>query len=162
MRKGREIVHLPVVNPATGETLGQAVDLVVDPGQGKITALLIQPPGGTEKARLPLGEVELTGDMVRAPGGLPPGKEPETDSPAQVCISQLTGLPVVTRSGKKLGQIGDLVFNSQAGEITGLEVSDGLVQDLLTGRVELPWPDVLSWEMETVIVADHWHDAWRR
>lgn len=163
MLKGREVIHLPVVHPTSGKTLGQVVDLVVDPGKGKILELLIQAYEQPEKSLIPLSQVRVERDAVRTNVELQMfDQESGPKPPSVLYASRLEGHPVITEGGKNLGNIGDLLIDPQQGDVTGLEVTDGLMQDLLTGRIQLPWPDILSWGTESVIVADHWQDAWQR
>ncbi|MGZ9584789.1 PRC-barrel domain-containing protein [Paenibacillus marinisediminis] len=46
-------------------------------------------------------------------------------------------LPVITTEGSQLGRVADVYFQPQLGNtITGLEITDGLLSDLLEGRIQ--------------------------
>ncbi|MBM7868101.1 hypothetical protein GTO89_15160 [Heliobacterium gestii] len=201
MLKGRDVIHLPVVHPATGKTLGRVTDLMVDTQEGRVTGLLLEAEGEKANRRLDWAQATYDQDVIRtdaepaphdpahpalasseSPNPAPGLEEPahleqaphDTDvhpaspgeaSPAAadfLSLSRCEGHPVRTQAGRPLGQVGDLLFDPAQGQLTALEVSDGLMQDLLTGRLQLPWPDVTEWRTDSVIVADHWQDAWQR
>ncbi|MBC9785638.1 PRC-barrel domain-containing protein [Heliobacterium chlorum] len=160
MLKGRDVIHLPIVHPASGQTLGRVADLIVDPEQGRVTELLIdaQAEGGT--SRISWSQVQVDQDVIRTEAQ-PEAASQDTEE-KRLCISRFSGCPVMTQGGRSIGQVGDLLIDPSQGHVTGVEVTDGLMQDLLTGRIQLPWPDVLRWSPETIVVADHWQDAWQR
>ncbi|ABZ84425.1 conserved hypothetical protein [Heliomicrobium modesticaldum Ice1] len=241
MRKGRDIIHLPVVHSATGKTVGRVTDLIVNTREGRVTGLLLAAEGESANRRIDWTQVIYDRDVIRTeaepaphdPASLEPkphdraghdsashesaghalamqepaghapddqaplsnvpaaydlvNHEPPTDdqvrheqapcepaheqaspgepspaTPVLLCLSRCEGHPVRTQAGRPLGQVGDILFDPAQGQLTAVEVSDGLMQDLLTGRLQLPWPDVTEWRADTVIVADHWQDAWQR
>jgi len=54
---------------------------------------------------------------------------------------RLKDLPVVTDEGRQLGRVSDVYFQENQGTpITGLELTDGFVSDLLEGRKRLKFP----------------------
>jgi len=52
---------------------------------------------------------------------------------------QLRGLKIYTHSGDDIGIVQDVLFDYKTGKVEGVQVSDGLVQDLLMGRNILPF-----------------------
>ncbi|MHB8062748.1 MAG: PRC-barrel domain-containing protein [Ruminiclostridium sp.] len=52
---------------------------------------------------------------------------------------QLRGLKIYTHSGEDIGMVQDILFDYKTGKVEGVQVSDGLVQDLLRGRNILPF-----------------------
>ncbi|GIO44762.1 PRC-barrel domain-containing protein [Paenibacillus apis] len=55
---------------------------------------------------------------------------------------KLKELPVLTGDGTMLGHVCDVYFDQEMGNtITGIEISDGLISDLMEGRKVLPYID---------------------
>lgn len=53
---------------------------------------------------------------------------------------KLKGIPVMTGDGTVLGHVSDVYFDQKMGNtITGIEISDGLISDLMEGRKVLPY-----------------------
>ncbi len=50
----------------------------------------------------------------------------------------LIGRRVFSRSGSELGIIRDFIFNSRSGRIEELDISEGVLQDIMSGRKRLP------------------------
>ena len=46
----------------------------------------------------------------------------------------LLGKPVITSNGHHLGQVEDIYFQTEFGEIVGYELSDGIISDIVDGR----------------------------
>ncbi|MNI61324.1 PRC-barrel domain protein [compost metagenome] len=54
--------------------------------------------------------------------------------------SKLKELPVLTRDGVTIGYVSDVYFDQELGKtITGIEISDGFISDLMEGRKVLPF-----------------------
>ncbi|PYG87321.1 uncharacterized protein YrrD [Ruminiclostridium sufflavum DSM 19573] len=52
---------------------------------------------------------------------------------------QLQGFKIYTHSGNDIGIVQDILFDYRTGKVEGVQVSDGLVQDLMMGRNILPF-----------------------
>ncbi len=154
MRKGREIIGLPVVSLATGKELGLVEDLLWDHQGRRITHLVISEKGISKGPRL-VSFHDILGigdDAVTVAGdSLPQGvQDPEVDTRT----SRLAGLPVLTAGGNNVGTIEDIVFASGDGTLLGYEISSGLVGDLVSGRDVLTPDTVITWGEEAVIVSN--------
>ncbi len=58
---------------------------------------------------------------------------------------KLKELPVLTSDGAMLGYVSDVYFNPELGKsITGIEISDGFISDLIGGRKWLPISDQIA------------------
>ncbi len=58
---------------------------------------------------------------------------------------KLKELPVLTSDGAMLGYVTDVYFNPELGKsITGIEISDGFISDLIGGRKWLPISDQIA------------------
>jgi len=53
--------------------------------------------------------------------------------------NKIKDMPVLTNEGARLGYVSDVYFNPELGKsITGIEISDGFISDLIGGRKWLP------------------------
>lgn len=153
MRKGREIIGLPVINLATGKEIGHVSDLVWCPETRKITGIILNGGGVLSRPRLIRYQdvVNIGRDAVIVTGEAPEG---EADPATGLRATQVAGIPVITARGENLGTMEDVVFTMTGGELAGYEISAGLVDDLISGRSTIPWDAVATWGEEAVIIKD--------
>lgn len=154
MRKGREVIGLPVVSVATGRELGIVEEILCDHEQGKITSLVISEKKDSRDAHLvPLDKILGIGEHAVTIEGnsLPEArKERMVGRPA----TRLKGIPVITTEGNHLGSVEDVIFSETDGGLVGYEISSGLVGDIVSGRFILRPEAVVTWGEEMVIVTD--------
>lgn len=123
---------LPVINLA-GEELGRIEDLVWEEGSLHLRGILISPAGVFTGPRfLELREIQTCGpdaltinkDQALATG-LPEGT---------LSWADFRGKRVLDTTGRELGILEDVEIEWPSGRVIRLEVSQGLVEDLLNGR----------------------------
>jgi uncharacterized protein YrrD len=154
MRRGREIVGLPVIKLSTGKELGLVADLFWNHDQRKIKAISLD-TGRVVSVVEPIsvGDIAFMGqDAVTVSGEATTGGNADSDSDKS--IGTVAGVMVVTDTGRNLGTLQDLVFDDNGELLVGYEVSGGLVGDFISGREVLPPDAVLVWGMEAVVVRD--------
>ncbi|MCW2278043.1 PRC-barrel domain-containing protein [Heliophilum fasciatum] len=157
MCKGRDIVQLPVCN-ATQQTIAHVQDLLVDLAEARVTAVVLQPAqGGGDCLRWP--QVQIDRDAVHMQGD--PCPQTTVHVRPTVPVKELTGTPVVTATGHAMGKVGDVLIDPATGQLLGVEVTDGWTQDMLTGRLHVPWSDVRGWQSGRMEIPDRWQDAWQ-
>ncbi|KAB2951276.1 hypothetical protein F9B85_12980 [Heliorestis acidaminivorans] len=175
MLKGRDLLQRPLLESPTGKVLGHITDLVIETEKAKITGLAIETEDHKRK-KLLWNKIHIEDDLIYLTAKLDEAEEKEVDEVQEaheeqerpevqeesksLNLSQLRGHNVTTESGKELGEVGDIIFDKDHGKIVALEVSDGLFQDLLTGRLQLPWPDIIHCTTEDITVSNDWKDAW--
>ncbi len=154
MRRGREIVGLPVIKLSTGRELGLVTDLSWNHDQRKIKAISLDTGGVVSRLEpIPVGDIVFMGQdaVTVADETTTRGK---ADSDGDKSIGTAVGLLVVTDTGRNLGTFHDLVFDDNGELLVGYEVSGGLVEDFISGREVLPPDAVLVWGGEAVVVRD--------
>lgn len=152
MRRGREIVGLPVIDLSNGERIAQVIDLVCNPAQDCVSALLLSGPDQPRGSRMLLWEniYSLGVDAVTVES-----REAITlANEASGVKNQYLAKNVLTSSGKSLGRIEDIAVDAQSGRILGCVLTDGLVGDFLTGRSIIPLVDNVILGEENMIVPD--------
>lgn len=158
MRRGKQLIGLPVVELATGRRVSLVRSLLFDPDGGHLAALVLQ------KSNL-LAEVKAVRvNQLHAIGAdavlLLPGEEPETlasilaDLPRAVTEDKIAGRPVLTADGRMLGTLADLTIAEDSGRITQFVLSDGLIQDLIGGYSTMPAPEQAVYGDEHIIVPE--------
>lgn len=156
MYKGQEIIDLPVINLETGKEIGNVKDVVFDPNQEAITGLIINGGSWLQGNRMVCYE-KLHGigeDAVTIEDDSALAEPDEIKECLNGADGNVIGAKVVTNDGKELGNIEDIVLNSNSGEIDSYEITDGVVQDILEGRGILNVSDDLKYGEDVVIVSD--------
>jgi uncharacterized protein YrrD len=139
MKKGREVVGLPVVSLSSAARLGTVVDLSIDPGRRTVEALLLADSPQQQPTRLvPFRAVREVGPhavMVGDESSVAPVSGQEgLHTLGSAGSSQLSGIQLLTEGGRVAGSVSDVVFDERTGVLTQYEISFGHVQDLVSGR----------------------------
>ncbi len=154
MRRGREIIGLPVIKLATGKELGWVADLSWNHEQRKIKGISLDTGGVVYRSgSIPFSEIAFIGQDAVTLADEATSRE-GTDSSGDKSIGAVAGVLVVTDTGRNLGTLQDLVFDDSGKSLVGYEISGGLVGDFISGREVLPPEAVLAWGTETVVVRD--------
>lgn len=155
MRKGRQLLSLPVVEALTGARLGEVKELLYNTRECKLLGFVVADGGwihGAKAVLLP-GVREITDTAVvvedrafvrdvREMGELP------------AVGRGVMGYTLITEDGRELGVIQDLVISPDIGKIEGYELSDGVIDDLLKGRTTVAVSGRVDIVGEQVIVTD--------
>lgn len=146
MLKGRELLSLPVVTLNDRRQIGEVKDLIYDHAGNRIIGYMVEAGGWLRDGRgfLHSEMIRLDKDclvindesVVRNLRTIPQLAELLNNK------NDLRGLRVEHEDGHPLGVIQDLVVDGETGEIMGYEVSDGVIQDLLDGRLTIPTKDI--------------------
>jgi len=159
MRRRAELSGLPVIVVDSGESVGRVKDAVFDLGRGRLRGLLVAMPGG--ERFLPFDQVHSLGPAAvtvgaetrllsagssAAPDGSGGGPSHEdADAPP-------LGKRVLTREGRMLGYVDDVIFDPESGAVWGYELTTGLLADFVDGRKTLPLTEGLVVGPDSVVV----------
>ena len=130
MRKAADLIKKQIVQIDTGNIIGNVVDLLIDPDEHRLAAVLtVTPRWLREPALVPWEQIVVaSGDVIL----VRPGTEPIHAS-AKPRLQELlerkihvSGTPVLTKSGAKAGSVGELMIDDQ-GQIQGYVVSSGFL-----------------------------------
>ncbi len=158
MRKGKDLVGLPVVSLSQAVLVGTIRDLLIDPGRGTITMLLLA-EGNQQKPskQVPFRTVRRIGPhavMVEQEAAVTPISEQPSAQRLFSGPSHLQGLRVLTESGRTVGTVSDVVLDERSGTIERYEISAGHLRDAMSGRVSLSATVPLAVGPEFMIVAE--------
>lgn len=157
MRKGRELIGLPILQSISGQRLGEVQDLVLDPINNAVSGFLIDKGNWFRSPRQVSVQsvLKVNGDEIKVENGLPF----EYDR-SQPLISSLSGKKVATSGGKIIGSIQDIILDESCFRLTGYEISDGLISDLVSGRAIIHTPNIITQSDHVVVVDDGLATIW--
>jgi len=183
LRRRTDTLDLPVVAEDSGRTVGKVKDLVFDLGCGRLEGLRVA-VGADEvflpfdTVRLDLTRVTVKreaevgrargrsrqGDRARGQSGqggrarepsrqggwVAGGREAHHEHDHEPPL----GRPVVTRTGRLVGLVDDIVFDPESGTVWGFELSTGFITDFVEGKKAVPLTDELVVGPAGVVVVD--------
>ncbi|NLW06783.1 MAG: hypothetical protein GX039_02200 [Clostridia bacterium] len=151
MPKGRELVGLPVVSREKGEEVGRVQDLLYDQQTGRLKAVVLEGGSWLRDTRVvPFNELEIRGGKTFY---ITSAEVISHELPAgSRRWQEIRGMPLINNDGIELGLVEDVVFELPSGQITALELSTGLVNDLMEGRQEISLNGEVNWGTDTVII----------
>jgi len=141
MQKYSEVVGLPVLLGNTGKKVGSVEDVFFSRKDRKVTALLLKRNAYEVNKKLVLiRDVQSFGRnavIVKSSSSVIPVKK----AASQEQLGEkggIRGFKIFTAAGEELGEVKDVLFDNRTGTVEGVEVSDGLYQDIMHGRKILP------------------------
>ena len=130
--KGKDCIGLAVVSEQTGQILGKITDIICSANL-KIKYLQIVDKNSETKQCIPSLISNIGRDAVIVNSkDLPCPKDNKEKK--VILFSKLKGLHIVGSDGTEIGELVDIIFELPYCEIQGLEVSEGFIGDILTGR----------------------------
>lgn len=142
LKKYSDVLGLPVISAANGLKIGTLKDVLFHKSNKLILAFLLEKGNYAVKGNvirlqnvLSLGNDAL---IVDNPANLLEYRNYKKDNPLDD-KNHLRGFKVYTHSGEDLGVVQDIMFDYKTGKVEGVQVSDGLVQDIMVGRNILPF-----------------------
>lgn len=155
--KGNDTIGLKVVTLEDGTQIGTVKDIIYDPGSHEVRALLLEAAGLFSEAKVVLidnihsiGQDAVTimsGDMVT--------NASEAPGPVSVITEDnqyLTKTHIVTEDGNDLGQVTDIYFDPHTGKVSELEVSQGLIKNVQSGKKRVRVSDIITVGKDATIV----------
>lgn len=155
MEKYSEVVGLPVICAVDGKKVGVVKDMFFCPKERSVIAFLLDRKGWEVRKKLILAKdvLKLGTDAliindakaVKEFGNVK--HHPEFRSKGD-----LLGLKIYTKKGEDLGVVKDVLFDFEKGTLDGVEVSDGLLHDIVEGRNVLPLFGKVEFGEENILV----------
>lgn len=159
MVKGKKILGTLAIDLQTGTRFGRVRNIIIDPEKRRAKAVIL--PGKRwfypqvwieANSVLALGRDVLS---INSASGVKSTREiPGGRDELEKGIRKLWGLMVVTEEGKLLGYLEDILFSVPGGDIAGLELSRGLIGDILQGRGFYPSKQISAISFDSVVVEE--------
>lgn len=154
-----ELIGLPVYSMQTGKRLAKVKDIDISQNW-TIMSIKLEDRFGKKTPSLFIRWEEVTAwgeDAIMIAGGT--AIQQMEAIPLDIERTFLTGkgaikdLPVMSNEGMQLGYVADVYFEPNMGnQITGLEISDGLLSDLLEGRWRIEGTSRLKWGKDIIFL----------
>lgn len=155
MHKYSEVVGLPVICVDTGKKVGLVKDIIFCPGSKEIKAFIIERSSYEIKRKLVLPEDVLNighdAVIINSASNLKNLKDMEKKGDLRD-KGEVLGLRVYTVNGEDLGVVKDILFDCDSGLIEGVEISDGLLQDIVKGRNIIPLFGKVEFSSENILI----------
>lgn len=159
-RRGGEILGLPVYTIDAGKQLGEITGLMIRREDRLVPVIRVRLEDGGKQAYIEYNEIRTLGvdiALVDSDAVLHL-REPDVE-PGELDLD-LTGRPVFTRSGTRLGHVVDFGINTTHGKVVSVRVESeggflGRLAALVTDKtVEIPDEQIVSLGPDAVIVED--------
>ncbi|MGI6551939.1 MAG: hypothetical protein GX779_05415 [Clostridia bacterium] len=157
MYRIKKLLNLPVISLSNGEQQGVVLDVVIDPEQRSLAALVLDYRKGffKEPRLIPYEDIESIGEhavTIRDPKDCKRAVNLPQLAPFLKRPVQLLDAKVITQDGTLLGTVEEYSFHAPSGQITDLEISGSFLSDLFHGRAFLPGEAISTIGRNTVIV----------
>ena len=156
--KGKDVVGLRVLSVNDGKQIETVGDIIYDPSEQRVRALLVASGGIFSKPKaIAIQDVLSIGrdavmvqdqDAVVSLDELPKRVHEIADSKDNLAKTR-----VVTQEGTELGQVSDIIFNSVTGSVEQLEVSQGGIKNLSSGKKSIRPEDIITVGSDATIVS---------
>lgn len=154
MIKGREIISLPVISLKGNKQIGEVKDIVYDCGAG-VLGYIIENGGWLKECKVLLHQdvLKIDGEAITIADEALIKKLSAFPEIKEACKKggDVRGRRVEKQDGSYVGVVQDLVLQDFSGPITGYEISDGIIQDLLDGRSTIPSQEIEIYEDRLVV-----------
>ncbi len=178
MRRRTDLKGLPVVRVDSGETVGRVRDVVLDLEHGRLLGLKVAL--GRREVFVPWDDIHGLGvSAVTVEAGVVLGKdrgapgqggaargdatraaaEGAADSEGEpgashVAAPGVLGKRVLSRDGREVGLVDDVIIDAESGSVWGYQVSGGFISDFVDGKRGVPLTDELVVGPDTVILGE--------
>lgn len=155
--KASKVIGLPVFTINDGRKIENVEDVIYDPLQNRIEALLIEKGGWFGESRVILfDDLEGIGyDAALITSRNLMRKIADVGKNIQAIVKNdtfLTNTKIITEDGIELGRVSDIYFNSSTGRVEEFEVSQGTLQNWKTGKKRIKIESLVTIGHDATIV----------
>ncbi len=156
MKKAREILGLPIILMDTGKEVMEISGVLIHRGQKKIAGFLVDEGGWFKGAKLvryrDVHKIGKDAVLIRNKDKIALSTTfPELENIIEERYN-IFDLEVIDDHGNKLGFIKDIGFDGRNGVIKLLEISGGIIEDVVSGRWIIPLSEDISLHTEKILV----------
>lgn len=156
MQSVRNLLGLPILEICCGTQIAETQEVVLSFEKKSVIGIVTQKEGWLTETKgilfcdiFHIGRDAIT---IRSDNVI---RSLDFKDTMENCLSgEMFDKPVFTETGLNLGFITDLLFETATGEVKSYELSDGLITDLLRGRMLMPFPAAQIVNQERLIVPD--------
>jgi uncharacterized protein YrrD len=158
--KGQNVIGLKIITLDNGKEVDSVKDIIYDPKLNQVRALLIDSGGWFSDAKiLMMNDVNSIGDdavIIESQTKIKKASEIE-DRVSSIAKdgTYLTKTKVITEDGKELGSISDIFFDTSTGEVQEFEVSQGLIENVKSGKKRFRIHDIITVGEDATVVSQY-------
>lgn len=147
MKRIKDILNLPVIALDTGKKIGRVADVVYQVNSKKLVALLVERATllNSKQAVTIENVINIGNDTVTitSANNL---HNPDTISDVYQALQEqrFDKQRLINYAGDQLGIIDDIVIDENSGMIVAMDISGGIISDLLYGQKRMELPDSFS------------------
>jgi uncharacterized protein YrrD len=158
--KGNEVIGLKVVTINEGKEVGKIKDIVYDAEDNKVKAFILSEGGLLGNTRIILySSIKSIGKdavMIVSPDSIFRAEKAKDNKTTEIAKGDqyLVNTKLISESGDDLGKISDILFNPIDGKVEELEVSTGMMDEMIAGKKKVKVSDILTVGKDATIVKD--------
>lgn len=153
----KSITGLPIRSLQDGTKLGEISELVIDPLNGKLLALLVNQKFLGGPKIISLKEIRQAGTSMIIVDSSYSIAEPDEIIRVKEVLDQKIRIienNVVTESGQKLGKVKDYSVDLKGERLAKIYVGATLLKELFKEELIIPYENIISITKEKIIVSD--------
>ncbi len=156
MKKSRKFISMPIISIVEGVQIGSVKDLVVDPKNLGIAAIVIDQKGWFKEQKIiPYNKVTSVGeDAITIDQSA--NVEKSTNLPEILKLlrenTDPIGMKVISEKGKVIGQVDEYFLDEATGKITSLEISGRFIESLIKGRGVFDASMIITMGTDAIVV----------
>ncbi len=166
MRRAREIIGLPVLTFDTGRKVHEVKDILIDPEENVVLALLVDEGGWASEAKVvPFDGIHSIGPdavVIENERAVIPVSANRRIHAALGKDRIVIGTRVFTEDGRDLGTVDDVIIDEGTGTVGGYEVTGGFFADTARGKRFMPAPKTLTFGRDVAFVPSDVGDQMER
>lgn len=155
MEKYSEVLGLPVICLDNGKKVGTVKNIIFCPKKQKLLAFLLECKSYEFNKKIILPEDIINigkGAVIILEESSLKDLRKSQNREEFAEKGEVIGLRVFSKNGEEVGIVKDVLFDYKNGSIEGVEISDGLIQDLVKGRSVLPLIGKVEFGEEIILV----------
>ena len=157
MKKAKALLGLPLILIDTGKKIGDVKDILFSQDKKKVLGFLIDKGGWFKGAKIVLfkdiSKISKDAIIIQDSEAIMTNtKIPEVEKILEKEY-YLFDMQVLDDQGNDIGHIENIIFDEKNGKILSLEISEGVVEDVINGRLTIPLLEGVNLEKEIVKVS---------
>ncbi|AFS78344.1 PRC-barrel domain-containing protein [Gottschalkia acidurici 9a] len=153
MIKESEIVGTPIINK-NGDKVASIKEILYSKSRKKVNAFLISENGLFKRPQIvkfiDISELGKDAIFIENERTL---KRHHSKIEDHFNYKEAIGKEVITDQGESLGFINDILIDKNEGAVVGFILTDGIIEDISTGRKVLPYDKDIVFGEDTIIIS---------
>jgi uncharacterized protein YrrD len=143
------LLNLPIFSLTSGNKIAEVKNFILNTETEKLQGIVVEEDGFID-----LKDVySISAEAIMVVLEKITDKRPLAKlEPPSFLPEDLIGTPIISESGKAVGEIGDIILDGTTTMIQGFEVSDGLFKDLVSGRTQIFLSDIVAFGEDVIVI----------